>query len=206
MVEAARRHKRVVQVGTQSRSGEHVRKAIAMLRDGAIGEVLVAKATNSQRRGNIGHAKPSRPPAYLDYDLWLGAAPEVPFQPNRFHYTWHWWYDFGTGDIGNDGVHDIDIARWGLGVAGHPSRVSGCGSKLYFDDDQQFPDTQYVTYEYPAEAKGGRKRMLIFEQRIWSPYRQEGHENGDVFYGTKGMMILGKGGGYRLFGERNKLI
>ena len=206
MLEAARRHKRVMQVGTQSRSCGLIRKAMKMLADGAIGEVLVAKATNSQRRANIGHAKPSKPPAHLAYDLWVGPAPSVPYQRNRAHYTWHWWYAFGTGDIGNDGVHEIDIARWGLGVTGHPTRVGGCGSKLFFDDDQQFPDTQYITCQYPPEGKGGRKRMLVFEQRIWSPYRQEGFENGNAFYGTRGMMLLSKGAGYQLFGERNKPI
>jgi predicted dehydrogenase len=206
MVAAARANKRVMQVGTQSRSGEVIREGIGLLREGAIGDVLVAKAVNSQRRGNIGHAKPSKPPKGLDYDLWVGPAPMVPFQSNRYHYTWHWWYAFGTGDIGNDGSHEIDIARWGLGVTGHPSKAGGSAAKLFFDDDQQFPDTMYITYEYPAEGKGPRRRMLVFEQRIWSPYRQEDMENGNVFYGTKGMMVLSKGWGYKLFGPRNKLV
>ncbi|HEY2839297.1 MAG TPA: Gfo/Idh/MocA family oxidoreductase, partial [Pirellulales bacterium] len=112
MVEAARRNKRVVQVGTQSRSSPSTMEAMKLLRDGAIGEILVAKAWNSQRRANIGHGAPGPQPDGLDFDLWLGPAPVVPFQANRIHYGWHWWYDFGTGDMGNDGVHDIDIARW----------------------------------------------------------------------------------------------
>jgi len=211
MVEAARRHKRVVQVGTQSRSCKEIREAIRMLRDGAIGDVLVAKAINSQRRANIGHAKPSRPPDHVDYDLWVGPAPMVPYQANRFHYRWHWWYNFGTGDIGNDGVHQIDVARWGLGVHGQPSRAAGYGAKLFFDDDQEFPDTYYVSFEYPGAGKTGagkigEKRVLVFEQRIWSPYRQEGMDNGNVFYGTKGMMVLGRGPGIQVFGPRNKPI
>ncbi|NOX53550.1 MAG: Gfo/Idh/MocA family oxidoreductase [Planctomycetes bacterium] len=205
MVEAARRHKRVVQVGTQSRSLGHVRRAIELLRDGAIGEVLVAKAWNSQRRANIGHATPSDPPPGLDYDMWLGPAPYVPFQKNRFHYTWHWWYAFGTGDMGNDGVHDLDIARWGLGVETHPSVVAALGGKYFFDDDQQFPDTQYVIFEYPGNGRVGDRRQLIYEQRIWSPYRQEEYENGNAFYGTKGYLLLSKSRGWKLFGERNKL-
>lgn len=203
MIEAARRQRKVVQVGTQSRSTEHVRTAMQMLREGAIGEVLVAKAWNSQLRRNIGRGKPGTPPANLDYDTWIGPAPMVPYQANRLHYNWHWWHDFGTGDFGNDGVHDIDIARWGLGVETHPSSVAALGGKYSFDDDQQFPDTQYVAFEYP---NGDKKKMLIFEQRIWSPYSQEGFENGNAFYGTRGMMILGKGGGWRLFAERNKEV
>lgn len=206
MVEAARRHKRVVQVGTQSRSSPPIMEAMQMLRDGAIGDVLIAKAWNSQRRANIGHARPTIPPDGLDYETWVGPAPFVPFQPNRAHYTWHWWYDFGTGDFGNDGVHDADIARWGLGVEEHPQSVAVAGGKYYFDDDQQFADTIYAAYEYPGDGKVGHRRQLIFEQRIWTPYRQEGYENGNAFYGTNGMLLLGKNDGWKLFGPRNKLI
>jgi len=204
MIEAARRHKRVVQTGTQSRSIPHVIEAMRLLREGVIGEILVAKAWNSQLRGSTGHASPSQPPAELDYDLWVGPAPMRPYQSNLLHAIWRWWYDFGCGDIGNDGVHDIDLARWGLGVEGHPSTVTALGGKYFFDDDQQFPDTQYVVYEYAGQGKEGRKRQLVYEQRIWSPYVQEGHENGNAFYGTKGMMILGKKDGWEVFGPRNK--
>ena len=203
MIEAARRNKRVVQVGTQSRSQPVIRKAMELLRDGAIGEVLVSKAWNSQLRGNIGKHQPTDPPKGLDYDAWVGPAAFLPYQANRLHGVWRWWYNFGTGDIGNDGVHDIDIARWGLGVNQHPSRIAGQGGKYFFDDDQEFPDTYYVSYEY--DLPDGRPRQLIYEQRTWSPYVQEGHENGNAFYGTKGMMILGKKTGYQLFGERNNL-
>jgi predicted dehydrogenase len=204
MIEAARRNKRVVQTGTQSRSGEHLIKAIELLRNGAIGDVLVSKAWNSQLRRSIGRAQPSDPPSTLDYDLWVGPAPMVPYQTNLLPGIWRWWYAFGTGDMGNDGVHDIDIARWGLGVTTHPSRITALGGKYFFDDDQQFPDTQYVAFEYPGDGKVGQKRQLIFEQRIWSPYVQEGHENGNAFYGTKGMMILGKHNGWQIFGPKNE--
>ncbi len=206
MIEAARRHNRLMQVGTQTRSSQGVREAVQRLREGAIGDVLAVKVINSQRRANIGHRQPSDPPPQVDYDLWVGPAPMVPYQSNRLHYAWHWWYHFGTGDIGNDGVHDLDVGLWGLGVEGHPSRVHGYGSKLFFDDDQQFPDTYCIAYEYPGGGKVGEKRLLIFEQRIWSPYREHGMENGDVFYGTKGMMLVGKHDGYQLFAERNKLV
>jgi predicted dehydrogenase len=205
MVEAACRTDRVIQVGTQARSTTMTADAVAKLREGAIGKVLVAKAWNSQRRGNIGRAQPSDPPAGFDYDAWVGPAPMRPYQKNCHHYTWHWWYDFGTGDAGNDGVHELDIARWGLGDPDHPVMVSGHGSKVYFDDDQQFPDTQYVTFEFAGEGSAAG-RLLVYEHRIWSPYRQEELENGNAFYGTEGMLILGKGSHWRLFGPRNKLI
>jgi len=205
MIDAARRTKKVVQVGTQSRSVEHVRRAIELLHGGAIGEVLVAKVWNSQLRSSIGRQKPSDAPAHLDFDLWVGPAPMVPYQANLLPSIWRWWHAFGTGDMGNDGVHDLDIGRWGLGVETHPTTVAALGGKYFFDDDQQFPDTQTVIFEYAPDEKTKRKRQLIFEQRIWSPYVQEGHENGNAFYGTKGMLVLGKGKGWELFGPKNQL-
>jgi predicted dehydrogenase len=201
MIEAARRNKKVMQVGTQRRSSDFAQAAVKALREGVIGEVLVAKVWNSQLRRNIGKAKPAAAPANLDYDLWVGPAPMKPFQPNLLHYNWHWFYDFGTGDIGNDGVHQIDVARWGLGVDTLPTKVAAMGGKYFFDDDQEFPDTMVVSFEFAGE--GGRPKMLIYEQRIWSPYAQEGEENGDVFYGTKGMMHLGRSG-WQVYGERNE--
>jgi predicted dehydrogenase len=206
MIEAARKNNVVMQVGTQSRSTAQVIQAMEKLKSGVIGEILVAKAWNSQRRGTIGKQKPSEPPKHLDYDLWLGPVTYRPYQSNFLHGIWRWWYDFGCGDIGNDGVHDIDIARWGLGVTTHPTRIAALGGKSFFDDDQQHADTQYVVYEYAAATKAGMPKQLIFEQRIWSPYVQEGHENGNAYYGTDGMMIFGKRGRYAIYGPKNKLV
>ncbi|MEX0585764.1 MAG: Gfo/Idh/MocA family oxidoreductase [Pirellulales bacterium] len=205
MVEAVRRSGKVLQVGTQSRSTKPVRDAIERVQKGEIGDVLVAKAWNSQRRSTIGRAQPSEPPPQLEYDLWVGPAPLVPYRKNLLHGVWRWWYDFGCGDIGNDGVHDIDVACWGLGVTTHPSTVACLGGKYFFDDDMQHADTQYSICEYPIEGST-KKKQLIFEQRIWSPYTQDGYENGAAFYGTNGVMIVGHSVGWRLYGPRNKLI
>jgi predicted dehydrogenase len=194
MVRAAAHYRRVVQCGTQSRSGAHFQSAIEFLRSGKLGRVLVAKAINSQRRANIGKRADEPVPPGVDYDFWLGPAPRRPFNPNRFHYNWHWHWDYGTGDMGNDGVHQVDIARWGLGVTA-PTAVTCSGAKLYFDDDQETPDTQHVTLEFAGQ-------MLIFEQRIWAPYHEHGFENGNVFYCENGYMLLGAGG-WRVFGERD---
>ena len=193
MIEAAAKAGRVVQVGTQARSTAYIGEVFEKLKQGVIGEVLVAKAWNSQRRKDIGHMQPSEAPGGFDYDLWVGPAPMVPFQANRHHYTWHWWYDFGTGDGGNDGVHEIDVARWGLGVDEHPSRATALGGKLGFNDDQQFPDTQYAVFHWDA-PQGGTAKELVFEMRIWSPYRQDGFENGCAFYGREGVPHLGRSG------------
>lgn len=206
MIEAARKNKRVVQVGTQSRSTEFIIEGIKRLRAGAIGDILVAKAWNSQLRGNIGHKQPSEPPPNLDFDAWLGPAPTRPYQSNLLHGVWRFWYDFGVGDIGNDGVHDIDVARWGLGVTTQPSMIAALGSKYFFDDDQEHADNQYCVYEWPGDGLVGHKRMLIYEQRDWSPYHQEGFENGAAFYGTEGMMLLGHTVGWKMFGKRDKLM
>ena len=200
MIEAARQSGRVMQVGMQSRSSPMIREAIQLLREGAIGDVLVAKAWNSQKRKDIGHVSPGEPPSGLDYDLWIGPAPMVPYQSNRLHYNWHWWYAFGSGDMGNDGVHELDIARWGLGLDVPPSTITALGGKFAFDDDQQFPDTQYVAFDFPGDGRVGRKRQILFEQRTWSPYPEQGFENGNAFYGTKGMMLLSKTSGWSISG------
>ncbi|HZZ79532.1 MAG TPA: Gfo/Idh/MocA family oxidoreductase [Gemmataceae bacterium] len=204
MIDAARRARKVCQVGMQSRSTEMNMTAIRMIHEGAIGEVLSARVWNSQLRRNIGHQKPSDPPAVLDYENWVGPAPMVPYQANRSHGVWRWWYNFGVGDMGNDGVHDLDIAVWGLQVDTHPTTITAIGAKQFFDDDQEFPDTQTCVFEWPSVGKNRRKKQLIFEQRIWTPYKMEGYENGCAFYGTNGMFIVGHSEGWRLYGPRNK--
>jgi predicted dehydrogenase len=203
---AARRNNVVVQHGTQQRSRHFTIDAIQSLREGIIGQVLVAKAWNVQRRDNIGHARPTDPPAGVDYDMWVGPAEMVPFQPNRFHKSWHWWYNFGTGDIGNDGAHEIDYARWGLGVDTLPSKVTALGGKYYFDDDQQFPDTATCVFEYPGDGEVGRQRQLIFEMRLWSRNYPQNCDGGVEFYGTKGKMFFSKRGKLIVTDDRNQTI
>lgn len=175
-----------VQHGTQYRSTPSAQEGIKMLRDGVIGKVRVAKAINHQMRGPIGRKPDTDPPPGLNYDMWLGPAPLRPFSENRFHYNWHWHWDYGTGDIGNDGVHQIDVARWGLDV-GLPKAVSASGGQLFYDDDHETPDTQLVTYEYD-------ECYLVFEMRLWTDYLLEGHDNGVVFYGDKGTLEIGRHG------------
>lgn len=206
LADAVKRSGKRLQVGTQSRSTRCVKEGLDHIRNGEIGEILVAKAWNSQRRGSIGKTEPGSPPPQLDFDTWLGPAPTVPWRSNLLHGVWRWWYEFGCGDIGNDGVHDIDVAVWGLGVETHPNRVTCFGQKNFFDDDQQFPDTQYAVCEYSPTNKSGKGKQLIFEQRIWSPYVQEGYENGAAFYGTEGVLIMGHTIGWKLYGPKNKLL
>lgn len=203
LIEASQRNKRLVQHGTQVRSTTMMSEAVKLLRDGIIGDVLVAKCWNIQRRRSIGHDKPSAAPTGFDYDTWVGPAALVPYQKNRCHEGWHWWYDFGTGDMGNDGVHDVDYTRWGLGVETHPTKISAIGGKFFFDDDQQFPDTQQVAFEYSGDGKPGSKRMLIFEMRLWSTNYPHNTDSGAEFYGTKGQMYLSRRGKIEVRNDRN---
>lgn len=183
---AAARTGRCVQQGTQGRSGEAIKQAVAMLREGAIGKVRMAKAINHQFRRPIGREPECEPPSGVNYDRWLGPAPQRPFTKNRWHYEWHWFWDYGSGDIGNDGIHQIDQARWGLGV-GLPSAVSASGGQLFYNDDHETPDTQVITYEYD-------QCYLVYEMRLWTDYPLEGHDNGVVFYGDNGTLEIGRNG------------
>ncbi len=186
LVDLARKHGKIVQHGTQARSSGNIAEGIEYLRSGRLGKVRMAKAINCQLRGPIGHVADSETPPSVNYDLWLGPAPKRPFNRNRFHYNWHWFWDYGTGDTGNDGVHQIDIARWGLGVE-MPNAVSCSGGQLFYDDDHQTPDTQIATFEYDDV-------YLMYEMRLWTPYGLEGHDNGDMFYADGGTMSIGRRG------------
>jgi len=204
--ETARRRGLVVQHGTQSRSNPLVADAVALVREGLIGEVLFARAWNVQRRRDIGRRQPSDPPPGVDYDLWVGPAPLVPFQDNRFHYTWRWWHAFGCGDVGNDGTHELDIARWGLGVDALPTRVAGLGGKAFFQDDQEFPDTATIAYEFAAPGPAGRPRQLAFEMRLWSGNYPHNCDSGVEFHGTDGMLFVSKRGKLEILDGRNKRL
>ncbi|MFH1267731.1 MAG: Gfo/Idh/MocA family oxidoreductase [Planctomycetota bacterium] len=195
MVAAARKYGRIVQLGTQSRSDPSQKKAIEYIASGKLGRVRFAKAWESSRQGSIGHPPDGDPPPEIDYDTWLGPAPLRPFNPRRFHGSWRWFFDYGTGDLGNDGVHRLDKARWGLEaalksegktLATTPLAVSAHGGKHYFDDDQQWPDNLMVTYDYSG-------CVLTYEMRIWSPYALDGEREGAAVLGDAGYIVIGNG-------------
>lgn len=200
MVAAARKHDRVVQVGTQSRSVAHYAEIVKLLHEGRIGRVHMAKAWNSQMRRRVPKVADEPVPAGLDWNIWQGPAPERSYNANRYTYGWRWLWDYGTGDMGNDGVHDLDIARWGLGVD-YPTEVQCTADKLVFAGDiQETPDTQIVTFKFPE-----KQAMLVYEQRLWSPYHQEGFENGVAFYGSEGYIVVGRQG-WKLVEKRNHVV
>jgi len=218
LVNAARHHKRIVQHGTQIRSSEAIREAMKLLEEGVIGDVYLAKGLCYKRRNSIGRGEEKPVPEGVHYDLWQGPAPARPFTRNRFHYNWHWHWDYGNGDIGNQGVHQMDIARWGLGV-GLPDKVQSMGGHFLFDDDQETPNTQISTFEYPG-AKPHQKKMLVFEVRHWLTNSEGGREMkekegegkakkdregkdglmvGNLFLGSDGYMEIPSYSSYRVF-------
>ncbi len=203
LIEAAEKYGVIVQDGAEQRSNPCAQGMAEFLHKGGLGEVYLAKGLCYKRRNTIGR-KPDGPvPAGVDYDLWLGPAPLRPFNPNRFHYNWHWNWDYGNGDIGNQGVHELDIARWGLGVT-LPTRVCAMGGHVMFDDDQQTPNALMAVFEFPNPAGGGeKKKILQFEVRHWFVNREldlapEKTDNtymtsndnivGNLFYGSEGYM------------------
>ena len=188
-VAAARKHNRVVQLGTQRRSYPGVIEAIQKLHAGVLGRVLFSRGWYNNARASIGHGTVAPAPEWLDWELWQGPAPERPFHSNYVHYNWHWFWHWGTGELGNNGIHSLDICRWGLGVD-YPVRVSSGGGKYRHDDDQETPDTQTVTFDF-----GGKS--MAWEGRSWHPRGFEGSQFGIAFYGEKGTMVI-DGGDYKI--------
>jgi predicted dehydrogenase len=200
IVAAAQKHNRVVQHGSQSRSSTALKEAVQKLNDGSIiGDVYMARGLCFKWRDTINRTPVEAVPAGVNYDLWLGPAPKREFTKNHFHYNWHWFWDYGNGDLGNQGIHEVDIARWGLGVK-YPTKVSCIGGHFMFDDDQETPNTLTATYEF---NEGGKKRMMVFEVRHWMSNHEAGvGENkdkkgkkdpntiGNLFYGSKGYLAI----------------
>ncbi len=202
MIEAARKYNVRVQTGFQSRSSNKVIEAIKFLHDGGIGEVYMARGLCIKPRDSFGIAKDSTPPATLHYDQWLGPAPHRPYNEKRGHYNWHWFWDTGNGDTGNQGPHQFDIARWGLNKNEHPVSVYSTGGYYGIDPDecaQETPNTQASLFKY----RDGK--MLEFETRG----RYSNDESslsiriGNVFYGSEGYLEL-EGGAWKAFRDRER--
>ncbi|MBZ5513871.1 MAG: Gfo/Idh/MocA family oxidoreductase [Acidobacteriia bacterium] len=222
LVRAAEKYNRIVQHGANSRSGAAIIEGMKKMREGLIGEVYLARGLCYKWRKSIGKAPEEAVPAGVHYDLWTGPAPLKPFTKNRFHYNWHWVWDTGNGDFGNQGIHELDVARWGLGVK-LPNKVSAIGGHFMFDDDQETPNTLAVAYEF--DMPDGRRRMMEFEVRHWisnhealigdpsfgggevpaalgnaqASQKSQGPQNsvGNIFYGAKGYLAMNGYDAYR---------
>ncbi len=183
MVEAARKYNRIVQTGTQCRSHKGIQDAIDFIRAGKIGQVYMAKGLCYKPRGSIG-IKPDGPvPAGLDYALWTGPAEMKPFNANKLHYNWHWEWNTGNGDLGNQGIHQVDLARWGLNKTEFPKAVTASGGRYGYKDDGETPNTLSVAYEFDDS-------LLQFEVRGLATNEELGVKVGDIFYGTEGILAI----------------
>ncbi len=185
-IEAARKYDRVVAAGTQSRSDLVAQRAVEFMRDGGLGELYAAKALCYKPRDPIGKGKEGPVPAGLHYDRWLGPAEWRPYNENRLHYNWHWVWDFGDTDMGNQGIHQMDVMRWGMGKREHPRVIHGVGGlhETPGATDQETPNTQYTTFQYPDGT------ILHFEVRGWYTGAEEGMKIGNFFFGTEGWGML----------------
>ena len=205
LVKAAKKYNVIVQDGDEQRSNPCGKTMSDFLKGGGLGEVYYAKGMCYKRRDTIGTAEVAPVPAGVHYDMWMGPAPKKPFTQNRFHYNWHWQWDYGCGDMGNQGVHEMDVARWGLGV-GLPTKVHATGGHFMFRDDQETPNTMIATFEFDSpNGTGDKKKIMVFEVRHWDSnpegfvqntkgnsdgYMMSSANNiGILFYGSKGYMV-----------------
>lgn len=197
LVKAARKHNRKVQMGNQRRSYEVFREAMNALREGLIGRVTLAKCWYGANRKSIGTGKSASVPSHIDYELWQGPVERKPYQDNVVHYNWHWFWHWGNGELGNNGVHMIDLCRWGLGVT-YPSLVTSTGGRYHFKDDQETPDTHIVTLEFPSQ------QSIIWQGLSCLDVHPDNNADA-VFHGDKGTLVL-RSGGYSVLDAKGKEI
>ncbi len=198
-IAAAAKFNRLVQMGSQRRSFDNVQKMVNELHSGIIGRAYFARGWYVNNRKSIGIGKQVPVPANLNYDLWQGYAPRRPYVDNLIHYNWHWHWNWGTGEALNNGTHEIDVMRWGLGVD-FPNRITSSGGRFAFKDDWETPDTQTILANFPNNT------ALSWEGRSCNGFNSEGVGRGVVFYGDHGTINYGGGNGYQVFDYDNKLV
>jgi predicted dehydrogenase len=197
LVSAAEKYKHIVQIGTQRRSWPTLTKGIEELKNGVIGKVYMAKTWYSNTRDQIGTGKVVPVPSNLDYELWQGPAPRRPYKDNLIHYNWHWFWNWGTGEALNNGTHEIDVARWGLGLD-YPLKVNSVGGRYQFKDDWETPDTQVITFE----AQGA---TIVWEGRSCNGSYNDDRSRGVIFHGENGSLHTGDNS-YMIYDNKNKLV
>jgi len=198
LVEAQRKHGRVVQMGTQQRSAPRSIEVLQAVREGLIGKPYQARAWYANTRGTIGRGKAAPVPGNLDYELWQGPAPHTPYHDNVIHYNWHWFRRWGTGEICNNGTHEIDVCRWALGVD-RCNRVTSTGGRHHFDDDWEFTDTQEAVFEFP----GGQR--IIWQGQSCNGLNTYGRSRGTSILGTTGSVVMDRDG-YVVYDLKNAVV
>jgi predicted dehydrogenase len=200
LVEATEKYKRQVQMGSQRRSFGNVIGMIDKLRNGVIGRVYFARGWYVNNRKSIGTGTVVPVPANLNFDLWQGPAPRKDFKSNLIHYNWHWFWHWGTGEALNNGTHELDVIRWGLGVD-YPTKVVSAGGRFHFKDDWETPDTQTITFNFQNNT------ACTWEGRSCNGYESEGSGRGVIFYGEKGTVVYPGANSYKIFdNDKNKLV
>ncbi|MFT7642898.1 MAG: putative dehydrogenase [Pirellulaceae bacterium] len=200
IIAAAKKYGRVVQQGSQMRSSPVTAKARKLLDEGIIGDIKIARAWTAEMRSVVKPVADSKAPQGVDYDRWLGPAPKHAFNAHRFHGSWRMYRDYANGEIGDDGIHDLDMAAWGLGVDSLPKQITARGSRMLLHGHaSEYPDNMNVTYEFPNGT------LLVYENYPFTAYGLHGFDNGNVFYGTQGYMIFSRRGAFSVFlGPKNK--
>ncbi len=198
LVAAQRKHGRVVQMGNQQRSSPETIQIIQAIREGLIGRPYFAKTWYANRRGPIGHGKQAPVPDWLDYELWQGPAPRTPYRDNVIHYNWHWFWHWGTGELCNNATHELDVARWALGVD-YPSRVTSAGGRYHYDDDWEFYDTQVASFDFEGD------KTITWEGRSCNGLGVEGRGRGTIIHGTEGTVLIDREG-YVVYDMENREI
>ena len=197
LVEASRKYNRAVQMGSQRRSSPGYVAAIQALRERAIGRVYLARSWYNNLRDSIGTGAPAEVPSRLNYELWQGPAPRMPYIDNRVHYNWHWFWHWGNGELGNNGVHALDICRWGLGVD-YPVKVTSAGGRYRFADDQETPDTHSVAYEFEGGQMATWEGLSCNKHRVSSGFV--------AFFGEEGTLEIDGGGNFKIFDKDDKVV
>ncbi len=205
MVQAAEKYNRVVQVGTQQRSGAHFQKVVEMVHSGAIGKVTLAETWihGNQYPEGLNCPPDTQAPPWFDYNLWLGPAPERPYNRIRTLNTFRWFWDYSGGILTDWGTHLLDIVNWAMGVEA-PRTISAMGGKYVLDDCRETPDTLDVTYEYPASPVSGKDFLVRFSNRVANSRGPDGHDYGMQFYGTDGTLFVARDG-YTLWPEATRV-
>jgi predicted dehydrogenase len=199
LVQAANKYKLKVQMGSQRRTFTNVKQMIDKLHNGAIGRVYFARGWYVNNRKSIGKGTVTAAPSTLDFDLWQGPAPRKEYRTNILHYNWHWFWHWGTGEALNNGTHELDVIRWGLGVD-YPNAVVSAGGRFQFQDDWETPDTQTITFNFPNNT------AATWEGRSCNGYPSEGGGRGVIFYGDNGTIVYPGANGYKVLDYAGKTV